>query len=257
MGPEMTSPILATRNRPTAFTLVELLIVIGVIGILVGILIPTVIYAMKKGARTKLAADLQAIAAALDHYKADHGDYPRPDLNASNQWTATGAVVLGRALVGPAAQNVDGKDGPGFRLRGTQGRVYGPYIELTNFKMNGEVILDSLGNPILYYIAPKRQPDLGAGNGYAADNYQAMYDYGMNRTDMAMRGGTPQKFQWMLGDLNNNGAIDGDEVAVREPFLLWTTGEDKQFGPLANYSGARAIREGIRKCDDVGNFINN
>ncbi|MCS7034772.1 MAG: type II secretion system GspH family protein [Phycisphaerae bacterium] len=78
------------------FTMVELLVVIAIIALLAGVLLVGVSRLYRQGGRLKSAADLQAIATALEAYKADFADYPRvPDPN-------TGAAVLARALVGPS-----------------------------------------------------------------------------------------------------------------------------------------------------------
>lgn len=78
------------------FTLTELLVVIGIIVLLVGILLPMVMRAYRGADRQRTASDLNAIAVALDAYKADFGDYPRP---AGDH---IGFAILGYALIGPA-----------------------------------------------------------------------------------------------------------------------------------------------------------
>lgn len=58
------------------FTVVELLIVITIIVILTSLVISTAGYAQKKGARSRAEAEIAAVGAALESYKADNGDYP-------------------------------------------------------------------------------------------------------------------------------------------------------------------------------------
>jgi len=60
-----------------AFTLIELLIVISIIIILAGLILSTVGYVQKKGARSRAEAEIAAMSAALESYKADNGIYPR------------------------------------------------------------------------------------------------------------------------------------------------------------------------------------
>ena len=60
-----------------AFTLVELLVVITIIIILAGLVLATVGYVQKKGARSRTEAEIAAISAACESYKADNGIYPR------------------------------------------------------------------------------------------------------------------------------------------------------------------------------------
>ena len=59
-----------------AFTLLELLIVISIIIILAGLTIATMGYVQDKGKRSRAEAEIAAISAALESYKADNGIYP-------------------------------------------------------------------------------------------------------------------------------------------------------------------------------------
>ena len=64
------------KNR-RGFTLVELVVVMGVIALLAGLLLPMIFRAQRAGKRTRLAADLQTIETGLNAYKTDFGDFPR------------------------------------------------------------------------------------------------------------------------------------------------------------------------------------
>jgi len=79
------------------FTLVEILVVVGIIVLLVSILIPMISRASKQSMRLRTQADFQSIAMALEAYKEDFGDIPRPPTTQPN----TGAATLGKALLGP------------------------------------------------------------------------------------------------------------------------------------------------------------
>ena len=59
-----------------AFTVVELLIVMAIILILAGLILATSGYVQKKGARSRAEAEIAAMSAALENYKADNGIYP-------------------------------------------------------------------------------------------------------------------------------------------------------------------------------------
>ena len=59
-----------------AFTIIELLVVIAIIIILAGLILSTVAYVQKKGARSRAEAEIAAMSAALESYKADNGIYP-------------------------------------------------------------------------------------------------------------------------------------------------------------------------------------
>ena len=68
-----------------AFTLIELLVVITIIIVLAGLILSTVGYVQKKGARSRAETEIAAMSAACESYKADNGIYPRD--NATNGYT--------------------------------------------------------------------------------------------------------------------------------------------------------------------------
>ncbi|MCC9644421.1 prepilin-type N-terminal cleavage/methylation domain-containing protein [Rhodopirellula sp. JC740] len=81
-----SNPPLPSRLAPTsrsAFTLVEMLVVIGIIGILAGILIPAIGGAVGTARDTAIRMELDVIDQALEAYKLKYGDYP-PDFY---RWT--------------------------------------------------------------------------------------------------------------------------------------------------------------------------
>ena len=71
---------LTTENRKlktsVGFTLLELLVVIAIIAILAGLILSTAGFIQKKGAMSRAEAEIAALSAALESYKADNGDYP-------------------------------------------------------------------------------------------------------------------------------------------------------------------------------------
>ena len=73
-----------------AFTLIELIVVIAIIIILAGLILSTVGYVQKKGARSRAETEIAAISAACESYKADNGIYPR---GQSTSVPATGTPV--------------------------------------------------------------------------------------------------------------------------------------------------------------------
>src|SRR5947207_9103089 len=72
-----------------AFTLIELIVVVGVIIILTGLVLSTVGYARKKGARARSETKIAAMSAACESYKADNGIYPRGPATATTIGTIT------------------------------------------------------------------------------------------------------------------------------------------------------------------------
>jgi prepilin-type N-terminal cleavage/methylation domain-containing protein len=332
------------RRAPLGFTLVELLVVIGIIVLLIGILLPVLSHTIRQANRTRIASDLNAISSALDVYKQAFGDYPRIIYSTSTPYdgTGSGAAVLGKALLGlggatnptpvyastpytagqivgsgtasgpdyeatttvptgnappnakywaaiPLTTAADGADGPGFRIRGTQGTVYGPYLQPDKFKTVGLAIADSYGNPILYFAANPSHPAVtsntgtfGAGGSYVGTAQgvtpgnitpptgpcQSLYNYSDNDT-VALNtaaGGTPyiaafsdiKVMEAMLGDYNMNGYIDnGETAASTAPFLLWSAGPDGLYGPVNfnNSADPNGVKNQVIQCDDVTNFV--
>jgi prepilin-type N-terminal cleavage/methylation domain-containing protein len=64
------------RSR-SAFTLVELLVVLGVIGALMGMAMGVQRYAMTKSARSRAETEIAGLSAAAEGFKADQATYPR------------------------------------------------------------------------------------------------------------------------------------------------------------------------------------
>ena len=65
------------RSRQ-AFTLVELLVVIVIIGILIALLVPTIGGALRSTKNAQMGIEISSLAQAIEAYKTEVGDYP-PD----------------------------------------------------------------------------------------------------------------------------------------------------------------------------------
>jgi prepilin-type N-terminal cleavage/methylation domain-containing protein/prepilin-type processing-associated H-X9-DG protein len=66
-------PVVA-RSSGRGFTLVELLVVIGVLSIMTCLLLPALNQARRKGWQTQCMSNLKRVGIALNQYAADHGD---------------------------------------------------------------------------------------------------------------------------------------------------------------------------------------
>jgi prepilin-type N-terminal cleavage/methylation domain-containing protein/prepilin-type processing-associated H-X9-DG protein len=81
------------------FTLVELLVVIGIIGVLIGLLLPALNKAREQARRTSCVANLRSLAQAMILYANDSRDR-LPNSNpplTSNDYTATNSVLVALA----------------------------------------------------------------------------------------------------------------------------------------------------------------
>ncbi|MGI6454094.1 MAG: type IV pilin protein [bacterium] len=58
-----------------AFTLIELLIVVAIIGILAAIAVPNFLNAQMRAKIARVEADMKAVATALEQYQLDHNSY--------------------------------------------------------------------------------------------------------------------------------------------------------------------------------------
>ena len=80
-----------TPAATSAFTLIELLVVIAIIIVLAGLILSTVGYVQKKGARSRAETEIAAMSAACESYKADNGIYPT-DASTTEQLNSTTSV---------------------------------------------------------------------------------------------------------------------------------------------------------------------
>ena len=170
------------KHKKTGLTIIELLIVLGIISILVGLLVPSLTAVRKKAREVKQKAQFATIELALAAFKNDGGDYP------PSNWTPApftgdycGAQKLAEALLGwdlmgfhPKsawrADGLDALDGPwtydpaqtrdinGDGIPDTFDERKGPYLDLgtTNAFRLGNV---SISKPGLFVDTSPLAPD--------------------------------------------------------------------------------------------------
>ena len=89
-----------TRTR-SAFSLVELIVTVGVLGLLVSLLLPAVQRVRGAASRARCANNLKQIALALHHYESTHGRLPPQDPAAPEAVLSWHALILPFVDQGP------------------------------------------------------------------------------------------------------------------------------------------------------------
>jgi type II secretory pathway pseudopilin PulG len=249
-------------RRRIAFTLVEMLVVIGIITLILSIALPVTFTARRKASRMKAVRDVAALSIALDEFKNNNNEYPRvyyPYLTTAGTTLATdprnsknGQQALYCALTG-----LDMKGNPITNPK--SGRPVQGMINVENFRVQLGSISDTNNKPYLYFVAAVPMPDIttiqGGRGMFVDDNPARTAPFPLyNHSDCAAI--SLKHMRVLLGDdkngtpsnPNGNGHIDinlGEKAASVAPYLLWGAGPDGAYG---------LDTQPKPKTDDVTNF---
>lgn len=188
----MSHPSSRTRLR-VGFTLVELLVVIGIIAILVGILLPTLANAREQAKTAQCLSNLRQIAGAIHFYANDHKGTLVPGWIANDSSSGSGIEHYATILVGmkylPAPKQFD------MDSLQSQGDSIFRCASGTDFKHEIGKGAGGLGNPESKEDSRggafwrRKSLDVGLNTGIIVDTW-----YGITAFDQGSGKGDPQKF---------------------------------------------------------------
>ncbi len=284
------------RSRKPGFTLVELLVVIGIIALLVGVLLPMVMRARKSAAKIRMKNTLQTLSTGLEAYNQAWGAYPVFDngynsnaftqLDRDNQRLVidSGPRALYSGLVGKWAIRVGSEP-------------YGPFVNVDNLRVDrvNFWILDDYDKPILYVPAAFPKPNFAGKVGptgtqlpaFCADGatlgpitgahtlVSPFYDHRAANQTYSTAGLANVKnplislfdMRVLLGDDGTpkpgnppkpDGIITGTEAAVTsQPYLLWMAGFDGVFGFAAGLPATAPLTDDVANFDFPSRYVRN
>jgi len=157
--------------KPPAFTLVELLVVMTIVAILAGLVLSTAGYVQKKAARSRAEAEIKAMEAAMESYKADNGIYPTATATESLKATVptpatyvSASKELYKALSGDL-------DGNGQKSSANTEKDVKQYMEFRKEMLSG-----SAGVANSYYVLDPFGYSYGFSSGTGAVYNTATFD---------------------------------------------------------------------------------
>jgi prepilin-type N-terminal cleavage/methylation domain-containing protein len=203
-----------TFRSKRAFTLIELLTVIAIIGVLIALLFPAIKSALIKAEATKAQHGVTDLATAFQHYYTEYGHWPVGDSTTSNLTyiVDTNFVAL---------------------LQGLDNRASLTYYASANFPSAPNLIATSTlqGNPRGIHFLDIKQADLSPTLGFT-DPWKQPY---FCRFDVSYANTVGNPFLPASPGVNVNSGV-----------LIWSAGPDGQFDAGGDVPPSAANKDNIK-----------
>jgi type II secretory pathway pseudopilin PulG len=151
-------------TRRPGFTLIELLIVMTIIIALAGLIVATAGYVGNKGKRSRAEAEIAALSAALENYKADNGVYPSDSV--TNNFDA--ATTKNSDYQAPSLKLYEVLSGDTNHDRAADAKTYFPFkpnqLSPTDQTQPVTALRDPFGNPYGYSTMKASDPTKNGHN---------------------------------------------------------------------------------------------
>lgn len=135
--------MLTIARRNSAFTLIELLIVVAIIAILAAIAVPNFLEAQTRAKVSRVKSDIRSLVTATETYMVDHSRYPLPSdedghympnpAAAGDEWFETKTAI---SLTTPISY-MSSRVGDTFAPKGSSGAQNFHYTSLTYLDVAG------------------------------------------------------------------------------------------------------------------------
>lgn len=151
--------------RPRGFTLVELLVVLGIIAMLIALLTPAVMWGVNAARRARQGTEIAALAEAIEKYKTAVGDYPPNfrDYNAFIRHVRTRYQKISPANLNAFVQLV----WPGYNM--------------SNPPPVGAIPLIDEGESLVFWLSLTRNDPIYPFNPAGNAEFKTFYDFDQKR----------------------------------------------------------------------------